>query len=494
MKIGFDSKKYLKIQSKKIKERIDKFDGKLYLEFGGKLVDDYHAERVLPGFDNDNKIKLLEEMKDISEIVFCINANAIEKNKIRADFGISYDMDLLRLIDNLRSRSITVNSTVITMYTGQPSALKFQKKLEARGIKTYIHTPTKGYPTDVNTIVSDEGYGANPYIETTKPLVIITAPGPCSGKLATCLSQLYHEYKNGIKAGYAKFETFPVWNLPLKHPVNMAYEAATADLKDKNMIDNFHLEHYGISAVNYNRDLEVFPVLKNILNKITGTDIYYSPTDMGVNVIGECITDNSTIEEASKQEIIRRYYKAMCDYKNGLDDIDTGNRIKLLMNELGITVTDRKVVNPCLEKSEKENKHVISLELPNGKIITGKQTELMSPASSLIINAIKELTNIPDEVYLLSPNILEPILRLKPNALKTYSYSLSLKEVLIALSICSTTNPIIEKAIKNLDKLKHCEAHASFMVTNDDLSILRNLKINLTCEPIFYSNKLYEES
>ena len=494
MKTGFDSKKYLSIQSEKIKERINKFNGKLYLEFGGKLVDDYHAERVLPGFDNDNKIKLLEEMKDIAEVVFCINANAIEKNKIRADFGISYDMDVLRLIDNLRGRGITVNSTVITMYTGQPSAEKFQRKLENRGIKTYIHTPTKGYPTDVDVIVSDEGYGANPYIETTKPLVIVSAPGPCSGKLATCLSQLYHEYKKGIKAGYAKFETFPVWSLPLKHPVNMAYEAATADLKDKNMIDNFHLEKYGISAVNYNRDLEVFPVLKNILNKITGTDIYYSPTDMGVNVIGECLTDNDILEEASKQEIIRRYYKAMCDYKNGLDDIDTANRIKMLMNELEINEDYRKVIAPCLEKAKKENKHVISLELPSGKIITGKQTDLMSPVSSLIINAIKELTNIPDEVYLLSPNVLEPILRLKPSALKNNSYSLSLKEVLIALSICSTTNPIIEKAINNLNKLKNCEAHASYMINNEDLGILRNLKINLTCEPIFYSNNLYEEN
>ena len=494
MKIGFDSEKYLKIQSEKIKERIKKFHNKLYLEFGGKLVDDYHAERVLPGFDNDNKVKLLEELKDISEVIFCISASSIEKNKIRADYGIPYQSDVLRLIDDLRSRGILINSTVITLYTGQESADKFRKKLESRGIKTYIHTPTKGYPTDVDVIVSEEGYGANPYIETTKPLVVVTAPGPCSGKLATCLSQLYHEHKRGIKAGYAKFETFPVWDLPLKHPVNMAYEAATADLKDVNMIDNFHLAKYGISSVNYTRDLEVFPVLRNILEKITGKDIYYSPTDMGVNVIGSCITNDKVIENASKEEIIRRYYKAMCDYKNGLEDIETPNRIKLLMNELDLTSQDRDVVTPCLEKAKLENKHVISLKLPNKKIITGKQTDLMSPAGSLILNAIKELAKIPDEVLLLSPNVIEPIIKLKPKALMQHAYTLNLREVLIALCVCSVTNPTIEKAMKELNSLKDCEAHASYMVSSGDASILRNLGIRLTCEPVFYSANLYEEN
>ena len=332
MKKGFDNDLYLKVQSERIKERLKKFDNKLYLEFGGKLFDDYHAMRVLPGFESDSKIRMLLELKDICEIVFCINAGDIERNKIRADYGITYDMDVLRLIDQLKSLGLQVNSVVITLYKGQPRAESFKKKLEARGMKAYIHTPTKGYPTDVETIVSEEGYGKNPYIETTKPLVVMTAPGPCSGKLATCLSQLYHEYKRGVQAGYAKFETFPVWNLPLKHPVNIAYEAATADLKDVNMIDYFHLEKYGVRAVNYNRDLEVFPVLKDILFKITGEEIYSSPTDMGVNMIGKCIIDDPVVQEAAKAEIIRRYYQALCDCKTGNGDTETAERIKVLMN------------------------------------------------------------------------------------------------------------------------------------------------------------------
>lgn len=490
MKKGFDNKLYVKLQSEKIKERIQKFD-KLYLEFGGKLFDDYHAARVLPGFELDSKINMLLELKEQAEIIFCINADDIERNKIRADYGITYDMDLLRLIDSMKELGLTVNSVVITLYKGQNGALNFKKKLERRNIKTYIHTPTKGYPTDVDVIVSEEGYGANPYIETEKPLVVVTAPGPCSGKLATCLSQLYHEHKRGIKAGYAKFETFPVWDLPLKHPVNIAYEAATADLKDVNMIDNFHLEKYGILAVNYNRDLQVFPVLKNILNKITGEDIYYSPTDMGVNMIGSCIINNEAVEKAASDEIIRRYYKAMTDYRLGLVDEETPKRIKVLMNELKISDKDRPVIKACLNKAKEKDTHVVALELPSGKIITGKQTELLSPVSSVILNAIKELTKIPDEVYLLAPNVLEPILKLKGND-QIHNYYLNLQEVLIALSICSVTNPIIDKALQNLQKLRHCEAHASYIVTNGDLNILRNLKINLTCEPEFYSNHLYE--
>lgn len=493
MKQGFDNKKYLKIQSEKIKERLKLFEGKLYLEFGGKLFDDYHAERVLPGFENDSKIRLLEELKDQAEVIFCINADHIEKNKIRADYGISYDMDVLRLIDRLKERDIIINSVVITLYKGQPSAEKFKKKLENRGIKTYYHTPTKGYPTDVEVIVSDEGYGANPYIETTKPIVIVTAPGPCSGKLATCLSQLYHEYKKGIKAGYAKYETFPVWDLPLKHPVNIAYEAATADLKDVNMIDSFHLEAYGKKAVNYNRDLEVFPVLKTILNRIMKKDFYQSPTDMGVNMIGSCIINDDVICEASKEEIIRRYYKALCDYKMGRADQDTCKRIKLLMNELNISEEERGVVSKALEKQKKEHRHVIALKLPNGKIITGKETDLLSPCASVIINALKELTNIPDEVYLLSPSVLEPITNLKQKTLQDYSFLLNLQEVLIALSICSATNPIVEKCLSALESLKGCEAHASYMVQNGDSNTFRKLKINLTCEPVFYSDHLYDE-
>lgn len=489
MKKGFDNDLYLKVQSERIKERLKKFDNKLYLEFGGKLFDDYHAMRVLPGFESDSKIRMLLELKDICEIVFCINAGDIERNKIRADYGITYDMDVLRLIDQLKSLGLQVNSVVITLYKGQPRAESFKKKLEARGMKAYIHTPTKGYPTDVETIVSEEGYGKNPYIETTKPLVVMTAPGPCSGKLATCLSQLYHEYKRGVQAGYAKFETFPVWNLPLKHPVNIAYEAATADLKDVNMIDYFHLEKYGVRAVNYNRDLEVFPVLKDILFKITGEEIYSSPTDMGVNMIGKCIIDDPVVQVAAKAEIIRRYYQALCDCKTGNGDEETAERIKVLMNELDLKESDRTVVKVALDKAAKEKRHVISLELPNGKIITGKQTDLLNPASSLLINAMKELTHIPDEIDLLSPSVLEPIQKFKS---KTKEHeTLNLQEVIIALSICSVTNPTIAKAFKNLKKLVGCEAHASYIVTNGDKNEFRNLKINLTMEPVFYSDDLY---
>ena len=490
MKKGFNNKKYVEVQSKRIKEKINEFD-KLYLEFGGKLFDDYHASRVLPGFEPDSKIKMLLELKDITEIIMCINAKDIERKKIRADYGITYDMEVLRLIDEFQNLGLSINSVVITLYTGKESSKKFINQLEKRNIKTYVHTPTKGYPTDVDVIVSDEGYGANPYIETTKKLVVVTAPGPSSGKLATCLSQLYHEYKRGVKAGYAKFETFPVWNLPLKHPVNVAYEAATADLKDVNMIDSFHLEKYGVTAVNYNRDLEVFPILKAILHKITGKDIYYSPTDMGVNMIGYCIDDDAVVCEASRQEIIRRYYKALCDYKTGTGEEYISERIKLLMNELEINpLKERPVINVAREKSNALDLPVIALELADGKIITGKKTEFLSPASSLILNAIKELTNIPDDVDLLSKSILEPILKLKPLS-NHASKSLNLEEVLIALSICSVTNPVIEEALNNLSKLSGLEAHASFMVYNGDLNTLKRLNINLTCDPVFYSNHLF---
>ena len=490
MKKGFNNKKYVEVQSKRIKEKINEFD-KLYLEFGGKLFDDYHASRVLPGFEPDSKIKMLLELKDITEIIMCINAKDIERKKIRADYGITYDMEVLRLIDEFTNLGLSVNSVVITLYTGKESSKKFINQLEKRNIKTYVHTPTKGYPTDVDIIVSDEGYGANPYIKTTKKLVVVTAPGPSSGKLATCLSQLYHEYKRGVKAGYAKYETFPVWNLSLKHPVNVAYEAATADLKDVNMIDSFHLEKYGVTAVNYNRDLAVFPVLKAILYKITGENIYYSPTDMGVNMIGFCIDDNDVISSASRQEIIRRYYKALCDYKTGDADEYVYKRIKILMNELEIDpLKERKVIDVARNKSSNEDLPVIAMELSNGKIITGKKTEILSPASSLILNAIKELTKIPDDVDLLSKSVLEPILKLKPLGNHT-SNSLNLEEVLIALCICSATNPIVKKALKNLSKLSGLEAHASFMVYNGDLNTLKKLNINLTCDPVFYSNNLF---
>ena len=487
--IGFDYPKYVKIQSKKIKERFGLFD-KLYLEIGGKLFDDTHASRVLPGFMSDAKISMFKELKDDLEIIFCINANDIERKKTREEHGITYDIEILRLIDNLQNLGFYINSVVITLYKNQASVDKFIKKLERHNIKTYIHTFTKGYPTDVETIVSEEGYGANSYIETTKKLILVNAPGPGSGKLATCLSQLYHEHKRGINAGYAKFETFPVWNLPLKHPVNVAYEAATADLKDINMIDCFHLSEYGVTAVNYNRDLEVFPVLKSILREITNSDIYKSPTDMGVNMIGYCISNNDIVESASKREILRRYYKEKCNYKMGLVDEDVPKRIKLLMNELNIDEDYLDVVKPALLKSEKIKTNVISLKLPNGKIITGKETNLLSPASSVILNAIKDLTKIPDEINLLSPSVLEPIFKTRGKDLNSNN-PLQLDEVMIALSICSVTNSMIEKALTALSLLKDCEAHATYMVTNGDLKSLKKLGIILTCEPVFYSENLF---
>lgn len=484
MKKGFDNDKYVKVQSKKIKERFKMFD-KLYLEVGGKLFSDNHAARVLPGFKPDAKISMFLELKKDLEIIFCINANDIEKNKIRSEFGITYDMEMLNIINNAHRLGFLVNSVVITLYNNQPSVDKFIKRLERQNIKTYIHTYTKGYPTDVDTIVSEKGYGANSYIETTKKLVLVNAPGPGSGKLATCLSQLYHEHKRGVNAGYAKFETFPVWNLPLKHPVNIAYEAATADLKDINMIDSFHLEKYNIKAVNYNRDLETFPILKTILNRITGKDIYYSPTDMGVNMVGFCITNDKAVEEAAKKEVVRRYYNELNNYKLGFCEYDTVQKVKLLMNELNIDENYLKVVKTALEKSKEKGVHVIALELPKGKIITGKQTELLSPASSLIINAVKELSKIPDDINLLSPSILEPILKMRNN-----NKPLSLQEVLIALSVCSATNSMIEKSIKNLSKLEGCEAHSTYIVQNGDANALKSLKINLTCESDFYTNEI----
>ena len=485
MKDGFDNKKYVKIQSEKIRERFKLFD-KLYLEIGGKLFDDSHAARILPGFKSDAKISMFKELKNDLEIIFCINAGDIERNKTRGEYGITYDNEVISLINRSKRMGFSVNSVVITLYKNQVSVDKFIKKLERNGIKTYIHTFTKGYPTDVDTIVSEEGYGANQYIETTKPLILVNAPGPGSGKLATCLSQLYHESKRGVNAGYAKFETFPVWNLPLKHPVNLAYEAATADLKDVNMIDSFHLEAYGKMAVNYNRDLELFPVLKSILSRVSSQTIYKSPTDMGVNVVGACIKDEEIVVEACKKEIVRRYYNELNNYKLGLTDSDAYSKVKLLMNELNIDENYLDVVKPALEKSKRENVPVISLKLSKNKIITGKQTDILSAASSLILNAIKELSKIPDDINLLSPNILEPMLKLKKE-LSGDDKCLQLTEVLTALSICSTTNSMVEKALSKLTKLKGCEAHATYIVENGDKKSLKNLKINLTCEPEFLS-------
>ena len=487
MKVGFDNDKYVKIQSEKIKERFKLFD-KLYLEVGGKLFDDSHAARILPGFKNDVKISMFKELKDDLEIIYCINAGDIEKNKIRGEYGITYDLEVIKLINESKKMGFSVNSVVITLYKNQVSVDKFIKKLNRNGIKTYIHTYTKGYPTDVDTIVSEEGYGANPYIETTKPLILVNAPGPGSGKLATCLSQIYHENKRGVNAGYAKFETFPVWNLPLKHPVNLAYEAATADLKDVNMIDPFHLEKYGKTAVNYNRDIETFPILKSILSKVSKKDIYFSPTDMGVNMVGYCISDNDIVEEASKKEIVRRYYNELNNYKMGLCDEDTYKKIKILMNEINIDETYLDVIKPALDKKKKENGlPVIALKV-NKKILTGKQTDLMTPAGTVILNAIKYLSKIPDDIYLLAPSVLEPILKLKKEM--GSGDRLNLSEVLTALSICSVTNPLAAKAMSCLPKLKGCEAHATYIVTNGDRKSLKDLKINLTCENDFLEEEL----
>ena len=487
MKIGFDNNKYVKIQSKKIKERFKLFD-KLYLEVGGKLFDDSHAARILPGFKNDVKISMFKELKKDLEIIFCINAGDIEKNKTREEYGITYDNEILKLIHQSKKMGFQVNSVVITLYHNQVSVDKFIKKLNRNGIKTYVHTFTKGYPTDVDTIVSEEGYGANPYIETSKPLILVNAPGPGSGKLATCLSQIYHENKRGVNAGYAKFETFPVWNLPLKHPVNLAYEAATADLKDVNMIDPFHLEKYGETAVNYNRDVETFPILKKILSRVSQNDIYNSPTDMGVNMVGFCITDNEVVEEASKKEIVRRYYNEKNNYKMGLCDEDNYKKIKLLMNELNIDESYLDVIKPALEKKEKEKGLPVIAMKVNRKMITGKQTDLLTPAGSVVLNAIKYLSKIPDDIYLLSPSILEPILKLKKDMVT--GDRLTLSEVLTALSICSVTNPVAAKALSCLTKLKSTEAHATYIVTGSDRKTLKELKINLTCESEFLEEQL----
>jgi len=482
MKQGFDSEAYLKVQSEKIEERINMFD-KLYLEFGGKIFDDYHAARVLPGFEPDAKIKLLEKLKDISEVIFCINANDIEKSKIRADYGISYELELIRLIDNLQNLGISINSVVITLYKDQSGVERLQNLLKTRNVKTYIHRPTKGYPNDVELIVSEEGYGQNPYIETTKKLVVVTAPGANSGKLGTSLSQLYHENKRGVKAGYAKFETFPVWNLSLMHPVNIAYEAATVDLQDINMIDSYHLEAYGENAVNYNRDISTFPILKNILRKISGEDVYKSPTDMGVNMIKECITNDNVVRKAAEAEIIRRYYNSLCDSKKGLCSEECPQRIESMMNKLEISAKDRSIVAYALEKEEKENKNVVAIQLKSGIIVTGKESKLLSASSAAIINALKKINNIPDDMYLLSPSMLESIFKTKQNTSYRTSYSLNIQEVLIALSICSSTNPIIEQMISKIGELKGCEAHSTYMLEQSESNVLKSFGINLTCEP-----------
>lgn len=499
MKIGFDHVKYLEEQSKYILERVNDYD-KLYLEFGGKLLYDLHAKRVLPGFDENAKIKLLHKLKEKVEVLICVYAGDIERNKIRGDFGITYDIDVLRLIDDLRRYELDVNSVVITRYSDQPATNVFINKLERRGIKVYKHTPTKGYPIDVDTIVSDEGYGQNPYIETTKPIVVVTGPGGGSGKLATCLNQLYHEYKHGNVAGYSKFETFPVWNIPLKHPLNVAYEAATVDLKDSNMIDSFHFDAYNKIAVNYNRDIESFPVLKRIIEKITGEEsVYKSPTDMGVNRVGFGIIDDEVVREASKQEIIRRYFKTGCEYKKGYVDLEVFQRAKLIMEELDLKEEDRKVVVPAREYGaklkEKTNKNeafpVVAIELKDGAMITGKGSDVMNSTAALVLNAIKHYAKISDEIHLISPVILEPIISLKSNNFRSKKTALSCEEVLIALSICAATNPMAQVSMDKLDLLDGCQAHSTTILTRNDEQTFRKLGIDITSDPEYPTEDLY---
>ena len=491
MKIGFDNEKYLNMQSERIRERISHFDNKLYLEFGGKLFDDYHASRVLPGFAPDSKLKLLMQLSDQAEIVIVISAGDIEKNKVRGDLGITYDSDVLRLMDSFKEKGLFVGSVVITQYSGQSSANLFKARLEKLGIKVYIHYPIEGYPSNIPLIVSDEGYGKNDYIETSRPLVIITAPGPGSGKMATCLSQLYHEHKRGIHAGYAKFETFPIWNIPLKHPVNLAYEAATADLNDVNMIDPFHLEAYGITTVNYNRDVEIFPVLDAIFERIYGENPYKSPTDMGVNMAGYCICDDEVCREASNQEIIRRYYAALKGLTEGKAQESEAYKIELLMKQAHITIDDRKVVRAALDKAEKSGGPAAALELPNGQIITGKTTPLLGASSALLLNALKTLAGIDDEIHLISPSVIEPIQTLKTEYLGSRNPRLHTDEVLIALSICAATDENAKLALEQLPKLKSCQAHTSVMLSSVDIKQFKRLKVQLTSEAKFENKRIY---
>ena len=491
--IGFDNEKYIKLQSQRIQERISNFGGKLYLEFGGKLFDDYHASRVLPGFCPDSKIKMLLNMKDDAEVIVTVSASSIEQNKIRGDLGITYDMDTLRLIDAFNEIGIAVGGVVITQYMNQPSVDAFIKRLNNLGIKVYKHYPIEGYPTNIRKIVSDSGYGKNEYIETTHSLIIVTAPGPGSGKMATCLSQLYHDNKRGIKAGYAKFETFPIWNLPLRHPVNMAYEAATIDLNDVNMIDPFYLEATGRTAVNYNRDIEIFPVLRAIFEKIYGECPYKSPTDMGVNMAGFCITDNDAVCDAAKMEIVRRYYDTLCRKRNGIADAEEVYKAELIMNQVNIDSSFRKVVAPALEKAELTGEPAAAIELADGTIVTGKTSNLMGPSAACILNALKRLGNIDDDYLLLPIEVIEPIQKLKIENLGNHNPRLHADEILIALAISANTCDIAAKAMEQLPKLRGCQAHLSVIGANVDRAVFRKLGMNLTTEPVYATKKLYHK-
>ena len=490
-KIGFDNAKYVQLQSQNIRDRISQFGGKLYLEFGGKLFDDYHASRDLPGFQPDSKVRMLLERKDDAEIVIAISADDIERNKRRGDLGITYDEDTLRLIDAFRGIGLYVGSVVITHYRSQPAAEMFQKRLETLGVRVYRHYIIPDYPSNVELIVSENGFGKNDYIETERSLVVVTAPGPGSGKMATCLSQLYHEHRRGVNAGYAKFETFPIWNVPPKHPINLAYEAATADLDDINMIDPFHLEAYGETTVNYNRDVEIFPVLNAILTRISGESAYKSPTDMGVNMAGYCITDDEACREASKQEIIRRYYAAACSLRQGLGTPEEVRKIELIMNSIGLSSDDRPVVAKALEKAEKTGGPAVAIELPDGTIITGKTSSLLGASSACLMNALKYLAGIDKKLLLIAPGVIEPIQHLKVEHLGNHNPRLHTDELLIALSICAVTNPLVELAIDQLDKLRGCEAHSTVILSRVDENLFSKLGVNITYEPRYQAKKLY---
>ena len=494
-KIGFDNDLYIKTQSEKIAERIANFGGKLYLEFGGKLFDDHHASRVLPGFKPDSKLQMLRKIREDVEIILVINAGDIENNKMRSDIGITYDTDVLRLIDMFRGMDFYVGGVVIAQFSGQPSAEAFGNKLKSSGMKVYYHYPIEGYPLNVDHIVSEEGFGKNDYIETSRPLVVITAPGPGSGKMATCLSQLYHDYRRGISAGYAKFETFPIWNLPLKHPVNLAYEAATADLNDVNMIDPYHYDAYGTPAVNYNRDVEIFPVLRSIFELITnGHCPYKSPTDMGVNMAGNCISDNDAVCAAAKEEIIRRYFKALCDKRKGRGSQSTIDKLELLMKQAVVTVDDRKVVRAALDRSaEVDNTPAVAIELPDGQIVTGKTSDLLGPASAALLNALKKMENMERSVHLINPEAIEPIQRLKTGFLGNRNPRLHSDEVLVALSISASQSEIAERAMARLADLRGCEAHSTVILSQVDDDVYRKLGVNLTCEPNYNSKSLYHK-
>lgn len=492
-KLGFDSQKYINLQSEHIRERIAQFGGKLYLEFGGKLFDDYHASRVLPGFAPDNKIRMLMQLKDQAEIVIAINANDIEKNKRRGDLGITYDTDVIRLVDIFRDFGLYVGSIALTQYSGQPSAELFEKRMTALGLKVYRQYRIPNYPSDVKTIVSDDGYGRNDYIETTRSLIVVTAPGPGSGKMAVCLSQLYHENKRGIKAGYAKFETFPIWNLPLKHPVNLAYEAATADLNDVNMIDPFHLEAYGQTTVNYNRDIEIFPVLKAIFERIYGECPYKSPTDMGVNMAGYSIVDDEACCEASRQEVIRRYYKSTCLLRQGLASDTEINKLELLMRTLGVDPSDRKTVPAALAVAERTGEPAAAIELNDGRIVTGKTSSLLGASSAALLNALKVLADIPDELDLISPTVIAPIQHLKVDHMGNRNPRLHTDEVLIALAISAATDETAALAMDKISDLQGCDAHSTVILSQVDDGMFKKLGVNVTCEPTYQNSKLYHK-